>query len=57
MIAATNELGIVIVAAIFLVAGYLLVGAGWYLMVLRPSRRERAQAAGLVAGTTPAERE
>lgn len=56
LIAAANQLGIVIVAAVFLVGGYVLVAGGWYLMVLRPSRRERAEPAPPVAeGVVPSD--
>ena len=36
-----NTTGIALISLAFIVGGYVLVTALWYLMVYRPSRRER----------------
>ena len=36
-----NTTGIALISLAFIVVGYVLVTALWYLMVYRPSRRER----------------
>ncbi len=49
--AAGSTAGITLISLAFLLGGYLLVAALWYLMVYRPSRRDSSQrkkGAGLV---------
>ncbi len=49
--AAENTTGIVIISAVILVGGYVFLAALFYLVVYRPSRRERLE--GLDDPTPP----
>ena len=45
LLAATKDTsGLVAVSLLFLIAGFVAVGALWYLMVLRPGREARRAA-------------
>ncbi len=41
--AAVSTAGVTLISLVFLLGGYLLVAALWYLMVYRPSRRDSSQ--------------
>lgn len=40
-VGAANTVGVAVISLVFMVGGYLLLAVLWYLMVYRPSRRER----------------
>ena len=42
LVAAENTTGIAIIALVFIIGGYLLLMALWYLMVYRPGRQAAA---------------
>jgi len=52
-VAAENTVGIAVISLVFIVGGYLLLAALWYLMVYRPSRRDRMERQTSARDTPP----